>query len=208
MRFSLFSFILVLSASCGQKENDAASAVYPIGDASEWLNGDENFGVRHWNGQKSKDSLSTLFTLFNDLNNDGIIDTAKAINYRLRHQTIIHFTCFKPLVLKHDIEELQISDAGDLNSDGQHEIIVLQEGSESCWDNLKLYSLIANEWVEKYSGMTYQCIEKPMYRFTKLNDKTIQIFTFGESKDSIDSKSGDTLEQVLPNQQRVHTINW
>ena len=134
-------------------------------------------------------------------------DTARAISYARRHQTEIHFSCFKTLVLNHFLTELQITDAGDLNGDGKHEILLLEQGEESCWDNLKLFSL-NDEWVEKYTGLTYQCIEKPMYQFTKLNDKTIQLITFGYSKDSIDAVSGDTLEQVLPNQQRVHLINW
>ncbi len=190
------------------KDRDVTAAAYPIGDAKEWLDGDENFGVRHGKGGKSKDSVQRLFTLFNDLNNDGKVDTATALSFPHQHKTVISFTCFKPLTLQHKIEALQLTDAGDLNGDGLHEIMIMQQGSESCWDNLKLYSLNNDTWIEKYSGMTYQCLEKPMYRFTKLNDKTIQIYTYGESRDSIDQSSGDTLEQVLPNEQRVHIIKW
>lgn len=208
MRFSLFALALIAFASCRQKDNDTGTVAYPVGNAADWLNGDENFDVRHYKGGKSKDSASTLFTLYNDLNNDAVTDTVKVVTYPAQHRTVVYFSCFKSLELNQDMEEMQVTDAGDLNGDGLHEIMLLLQGSESCWDNLKLYSINAGNWVEKYSGMTYQCIEKPKYSFTKLNDKTIQIYTFGESRDSIDTVSGDTLEQVLPNEQRVHIIKW
>ncbi len=207
MRSYIFSISLLCVVSCKQTENDSSTVMYPIGDASEWLNSDENFGAKHRKGAKNSDSTETLFTLYADYNNDGIRDTAQAISYSNRHQTEIHFSCFPALVLNQFCDELQITDAGDLNGDGKHEILLLLQGSESCWDNLKLFSL-GNTWIEKYTGITYQCVERPMYQFTKLNDKTIQITTFGESRDSIDAISGDTLEQVLPNLQRVHLINW
>ncbi len=207
MRSYILSIGLLCVVSCKRTDSEKSLVQYPIGDASEWLNGDENFGVRKWKGGKINDSTSTLFTLYNDLNGDGIRDTTEAISYSFSHQTEIHFSCFPSLILNQYVTEMQITDAGDLNNDGKHEILLLLQGSESCWDNLKLFSF-ADRWVEKYTGMTYQCVEKPMYQFTKLNDKTIQITTIGESRDSIDAVSGDTLEQVLPNQQRVHLINW
>lgn len=207
MRIGLYSLCFILLASCRQGDQKPPFALYPIGDAEEWLNDDENFGVKRYKGGKHKDSAETIFTLYNDLNNDGVRDTATAILNHKRHITEIYFSCFPKLSLNQFVEELQLTDAGDLNGDGKHEVLVLQQGSESCWDNLRLFTY--NElWTEKYSGLTYQCIERPMYQFTKLNDKTISIRTFGESRDSIDAESGDTLEQVLPNEQRVHIINW
>ncbi len=198
---------MLLVVSCKQTENDTSAKVFPVGDTAEWLNTDENFSAKNRQGNNSENSPDTIFTLYNDLNNDGTRDTAIAISFAKSQHTEIHFSCFKPLILNDYLTELQITDAGDLNEDGKHEILILQEGSESCWNNLKLYSF-NGVWSEKYSGMTYQCVEKPMYQFTKLNDKTIQMITYGYSKDSVDVVSGDTLEQVLPNQQMVHIIRW
>lgn len=197
-------WVLILGCQPKTKTNELN---YPISNAEEWLNGDENFGYQQKSNSRKLDTAILIYSLKGDLNNDGIIDTANAITNSKNRTTKITFTCFKSIYINAYTKELVLTDAGDMNGDGKHEILVLQPGEESCWDNLKLFSLNTS-WVEKYSGTNYQCSEKPTYSFTKLNSKTLQLITFGNSKDSIDISTGDTLEQILPNEQQVHLIKF
>lgn len=203
-----FSPILALFFLFGCEQGKQYSTEkYPIGNAEEWLNGDENFGKNQKQQNKKLDTAQLVYSLYSDLNNDGIIDTAEAIINNKTRVTEIRFSCFKAIRLNYLIKELVLNDAGDLNNDNKHEIVIMQQGSESCWDNLKLYSL-ADNWQEKYSGVTYQCTDKPTYSFSKLNSRTLQLITLGNSTDSIDASTGDTLEQILPNEQKVHLIKF
>ncbi len=199
--------IAFLSLFSCEQSKQKATETYPIGNAAEWLNGDENFGKNQKAGNRKLDTAQLVYSLISDFNNDGILDTAQAIANNKQRTTEIRFTCFKPIRFNYLIKELVINDAGDMNNDSKHEIVILQQGSESCWDNIKLYSL-ADNWLEKYSGITYQCTDKPTYSFSKLNSRTLQLITLGNSIDSVDISTGDTLEQILPNEQKVHLIKF
>jgi hypothetical protein len=110
-------------------------------------------------------------------------------------------------MIEKNSSKIRLKDIGDLNGDGKHEIMMTLQAEESCWDEVKLYSYL-DAWVEKYNGLTYQCTENNNYRFTRIDDKTVQLVTYGVNKDSIDLEIGDTLENVIPNALNTHIISW
>lgn len=175
-------------------------------DLRELLNSDDYFKSRKKKNLNSSDSLETRLVKFGDLNADGSNDSAWVTYNNLTSTYSVRFTCFPGTITDAISTELHLKDVGDLNGDGKNEILFFLMSEESCWDEIKLYSYL-DRWVEKYDGLTYQCSDNHNYEFRKINDRTVQITTYGINKDSLDI-SGDTLENIIPNARNQSLINW
>lgn len=207
MKYVLPLFILTLAVSCkksGHKPVDKGSERM---DLSEVLYTDDYFKSKKKRGQSASDSIGLQKVYLEDINNDGNPDTATIVLNKLSNTYKIKFSCFKDIISEKNITELFVKSVGDLNGDGIHEIMLLLQSEESCWDGIKLYSY-NEKWVEKYDGLTYQCTDHNNYQFKKLGEKSVEFTTFGINKDSIDIANGDTLENIIPNAPNRHVINW
>lgn len=179
-------------------------------DLSDVLNTDDYFRTKKKHSGSAKDSVEIRIVELSDINNDGKADSAFIEYNNFNSRFKIRFTCFDDLIEQGNVFELSIKDIGDLNNDGNHEIILFLQSEESCWDEIKLYSFVGH-WVEKYNGLTYQCTNNSgstNYQFRKINDRTVQLITYGINKDSIDISSGDTLENIIPNAPNANLITW
>lgn len=206
MRTLLLIPLLAL-VSCGQNKKPVATSDISTLDASELLNPDDNFKAKKPGKSRVKDSFETYVQYFSDLNNDGIRDTATILFNKISLKNSVMFSCFSHTIQEKSSSPIALQDIGDLNDDGRHELMVVLQSDEGCWDEIKLYSYIDN-WVEKYNGLTYQCTENRNYEFRQLDDKSIQLTTYGVNKDSVDLTNGDTLENVIPNAHNTHIITW
>lgn len=210
MKQVLLLLFLLPFVSC-KKGGNASNAGTSDGiDLSDVLNTDDYFKTKKKRNGSAKDSVEIRIIELSDINNDGKNDTAFIIYNNFNSRYKIQFTCFDDLIEQGNVSELLIKDIGDLNNDGNHEIILFLQSEESCWDEIKLYSYVG-KWVEKYNGLTYQCTNNSgstNYQFRKINDRTVQLITFGINRDSIDVNSGDTLENILPNAPNANLITW
>jgi len=207
MRTLAIFFLFTLFCSCKKNNKAIVASVDNDTDVLELLNPDDNFSEKKSKKNKKKDSIETSIVVFNDLNNDGINDTAFLVYNAQQNHTVIEFSRMPGLIIEKNSSKIRLKDIGDLNGDGKHEIMMTLQAEQSCWDEVKLYSYM-DTWVEKYNGLTYQCTENNNYQFTKINDKTVQLITYGVNKDSIDLTVGDTLENVIPNARMEHLITW
>jgi hypothetical protein len=207
MRTLTIIALIVFCVSCKKNNKTAAAAPVNDSDVSELLSPDDNFKEKKSRKNKKKDTVEISFIAFRDLNNDGIRDTAFLVHNLIRKVTTINFSGIQGAIVEKNGSKIHLKDIGDLNNDGKHEIMMTLQAEESCWDEVKLYSYLDN-WVEKYNGLTYQCTENNNYQFRKIDDKTVQLVTYGLNKDSIDSEIGDTLENVIPNARMEHLIRW
>ncbi len=203
------SIFVLLSFICSCQKNNKAIAVNDNNDIdpAELLNPDDNFTEKKAKKVRKKDSIETSFVAFNDLNRDGINDTAFLVYNNMRKQTSIMFSSLKGMILENNSSKIRLKDIGDLNGDGKNEIMMTLQSEQSCWDEVKLYSYM-DTWVEKYNGLTYQCTENNNYQFSRIDDKTVKLVTYGLNKDSFDQELGDTLENVIPNARLEHLITW
>lgn len=207
MKFVLPLCILVLATACKKSGTKPIDKSHERMDLSEVLNTDDYFKNNKKASSQASDSIGREVQILEDINNDGFADTVVIKLNKLSHTYTIQFSCFKDVITEKNAAELYIKSVGDLNGDGIHEIMLLLQSEESCWDGVKLYSH-KDKWVEKYDGLTYQCTDQNNYQFKKLNDKSVEFTTFGINKDSIDLNSGDTLENIIPNAPNRHIINW
>ncbi|HEY1045369.1 MAG TPA: hypothetical protein VGF79_02950 [Bacteroidia bacterium] len=207
MKYLWLLALLPLTFSC--RKNRSADEVYSPDDMNlkELINSDEYFKTKKKSSNRGSDSLEVKIVELEDINLDGIKDTAWIVYNNLNSVYKVKFSCFPGTITESKSSELLIKDVGDLNNDNKHEILFFLKSEESCWDEIKLYSYI-DKWVEKYNGLTYQCTENNNYQFRKLNDNTVQIMTYGVNKDSIDITNGDTLENIIPNAKNLQTIHW
>ena len=178
-------------------------------DLSDLMNSDDYFKQKRSNSNNKSDSVKYRTVYLNDINSDGVSDTATIEYNQLNSKYKIKFSCYNDFIGLENISGLQLKDMNDLNEDGFHEILLFIQSEESCWDEIRLYSWV-DKWVEKYNGLTYQCTEKNNnnYQFRKIDNRTVLLTTFGINKDSIDAVYGDTLENILPNALNTHTITW
>lgn len=200
--------ILTIFVSCKKNKIKANDADIVEVDLTDILTTDDYF-KKKTASTKGADSLRIRIVELNDINHDGIKDTASIEYNEINSKYKISFSCFDRSIFLENIAGLQVKDVSDLNDDGFNEILLFLQSEESCWDEIRLYSWI-NEWVEKYEGLTYQCSEDNQnnYHFRKINSHTVQLSTYGINKDSIDVELGDTLENIIPNALNTHTINW
>lgn len=207
MKYLWLLALLPFTFSC--KKNRTSDEAYSPDDMNlkELINSDEYFKTKKKKYNQGADSLETKIVELEDINLDGIKDTAWIVYNNLNSVYKVKFSCFPGTITESKSSELLIKDVGDLNNDGKHEILFFLKSEESCWDEIKLYSY-GDRWVEKYNGLTYQCTENNNYQFRKLNDNTVQIMTYGVNKDSIDISNGDTLENIIPNARNLQTIHW
>lgn len=207
MKYLWLLALLPLTFSC--RKNRSTDEVYSPDDMNlkELINSDEYFKTKKKKSNRGSDSLEVKIVELEDINLDGIKDTAWIVYNNLNSVYKVKFSCFSGTITESKSSELLIKDVGDLNNDNKHEILFFLKSEESCWDEIKLYSYI-DKWVEKYNGLTYQCTENNNYQFRKLNDNTVQIMTYGVNKDSIDVANGDTLENIIPNAKNLQTIHW
>lgn len=194
-------------SACHAAEKDK-DVNLPITEFESLLNSDENFGKKSKKSHSNQDSIIEQVVLKGNLNSDLILDSVILVSNRNTNKSKLLFSCFPPMILNHYIEHIIIYDAGDLNNDGNNEVVLLEEGENSCWDQLKLFSIIKDKWIEKYSGPTYQCIDKKSYSLQKLNSKQSILVTYGNASDSIDQQSGDTIFNVKLNDAQNHVIKW
>ena len=178
-------------------------------DLSAIIQSDDYFKMKRKQGNSTADSVTKTTLFFKDINGDAIDDTIVIAYNVLNSRYNIHFSCYPDNISLENINELQIKDISDLNGDKFHEMLLFIQSEESCWDEIKLYSW-NQRWVEKYSGLTYQCTENTNqnYQFRKLDDHKVLLTTYGINKDSIDSELGDTLENIIPNALNTHVITW
>lgn len=176
-------------------------------DLSEVLYTDDYFKSNKTKVSKPSDSLQKSFVELQDVNADGVPDTAYITKNILNGKINIRFNFVNSRITESNANELFVKSVGDLNGDGIHEIMTLLQSEESCWDEVKLYSY-KEQWVEKYDGLTYQCTDQNNYRFRKIGDKLVEFTTYGINKDSIDITNGDTLESIIPNAPNTHLIQW
>ena len=202
-----YLYFILLFAACHVAEKDK-DVNLPITEFESLLNSYENFGKKSKKNNPNQDSILNQVILNGNLNSDLILDSVILVSNRNTNKSKLLFSCFPPMFLANYTEHVLIYDAGDLNSDGNNEIVVLDEGENSCWDQLKLYSIYKDKWIEKYSGTTYQCIDKKSYSLQKLNSKQTILVTYGNASDSIDQQSGDTIFNVKLNDAQNHVIKW
>jgi len=178
-------------------------------DLSAIIQSDDYFRMKRKNGNTGADSISKKTLFFKDINGDAIDDTIVIAYNVLNSRYNIHFSCYPDNITLENINEIQIKDISDLNGDKFHEMLLFIQSEESCWDEIKLYSW-NQHWVEKYSGLTYQCTENTNqnYQFRKLDEHKVLLTTYGINKDSIDAVLGDTLENIIPNALNTHVITW
>lgn len=207
MKRVLFLIVLILPFACKKSKKPSNDASYKGIDLSEVLETDDFFNSKKQKIGSAKDSIEKVIVGLGDINNDGKDDSAIIEYNNLTSIYKIRFSCVKATIAQSNVSQLSIKDIGDLNNDGFHEIMLFLQSEESCWDVIKLYSY-KDEWVEKYDGLTYQCTDNNNYQFRKLNDKTVQLITYGINRDSIDLSSGDTLENIIPNAPNSNLITW
>jgi hypothetical protein len=207
MRTLTFLVLISLFCSCKKNNKPVVAAEVSDTDVSELLNPDDNFSEKKSRKAKKKDSTEISIVSFGDLNKDGVNDTAFLTYHNYLHETSIRFSGLPGEIVEKNISRIKLKDIGDLNGDGRHEIMMTLQAEESCWDEVKLYSYLDN-WVEKYNGLTYQCVEDNNYQFSRVDEHTIRLVTYGMNKDSIDLENGDTLENVIPNAKQEHLIKW
>lgn len=202
--------LLPFLLSCEKNNKSSNNASIDGVDLNDVLNTDDYFKAKKRKAGSAKDSIQTRIVDLNDINSDGIKDTAFIRYNTLNSVYKVSFTCFPGLIHQGNVAELLIKNIGDLNNDGNSEIMFFLQSEESCWDEIKLYSFTNNKWSEKYNGLTYQCTNtsNTNYQFRKLNEHTVQLITYGINKDSIDIISGDTLENIIPNAQNSNLIVW
>ena len=202
-----YIYIIVLLSACnGVQKNEEVNL--PITEFESLLNSDENFGKKSYKSKSNHDSILQQVILNSNLNADLFIDSITLVSNRNTNKSKLLFSCFPPLMLENYTEHLIVYDAGDLNNDGNNEIVILEEGENSCWDQLKLFTINKDKWFVKYSGPTYQCIDKKSYSLQKLNPKQTMLVTYGNASDSIDLESGDTIFNVKLNDAQNHVIKW
>jgi hypothetical protein len=210
MKQVILLLLLPLLFSCKKNGSTSNMATSEGIDLSDVLNTDDYFKTKKKRNGSAKDSVEIRLIELSDINSDGKNDSAFIIYNNFNSKYTIRFTCFDAIIEQGNVFELQIKDIGDLNNDGNHEIILFLQSEESCWDEIKLYSYVG-QWVEKYNGLTYQCTNNSNstnYQFRKINDRTVQLTTYGINKDSIDISSGDTLENIIPNAPNANIITW
>jgi hypothetical protein len=210
MKQVLLLLFIPLLFSCKKNGNTSNMGTSDGIDLSDVLNTDDYFKTKKKRNGSAKDSVEIKLIDLSDINSDGKNDSAFIIYNNFNSRYTIRFTCFDAIIEQGNVFELQIKDIGDLNNDGNHEIILFLQSEESCWDEIKLYSYVG-QWVEKYNGLTYQCTNNSNstnYQFRKINDRTVQLTTYGINKDSIDISSGDTLENIIPNAPNANIITW
>lgn len=208
-RFWFLLFIPLVFA-CKKGQTSANTEVYPELDLSGIMNTDDYFRLKKKGNSGKADSLQIRVLALNDINSDGFSDSAFIEYNEINSRYKIRFSCYKQNIELENIAALQLKDMSDLNGDGHNEIMLFLQSEESCWDEIRLYSWL-NKWVEKYNGLTYQCSENTgssNYQFRKINDHTVQLTTYGVSRDSIDAELGDTLENIIPNALNAHLITW
>ncbi len=201
-------FILILF-SCKKKQSPSVAEDSAELDLSGIFDTDDYFKQKRKPGNKGADSLQRRLVGLNDINNDGIKDTAIIVYNEINSRYKISFSCYDGFISLGNIAELQVKDMSDLNGDGHSEIMLFLQSEESCWDEIRLYSWLG-KWVEKYNGLTYQCTENNNnnYQFRKIDDHTVQLTTYGVNRDSFDAELGDTLENIIPNAMNSHLITW
>jgi len=178
-------------------------------DLSNIIQSDEYFKLKKKSGKSTSDSILKKTLYFKDINGDAIDDTIVIAYNILNSRYNILFSCYPDNITLDNINEIQIKDISDLNGDNFHEMLLFIQSEESCWDEIKLYSW-NQHWIEKYSGLTYQCTENTNqnYQFKKLDENKVLLTTYGVNKDSIDVVLGDTLENIIPNALNTHVITW
>ncbi len=165
---------------------------------NDWLNKDENF-----NSNSKVSNKTPLDSFF--LNDTTIqltstsVDTLWGINIEKNTIKIIFSNKnITPLLLKNTSKQIQIIATEDLNQDGFNELIVVDNGTEGCWDRIQMYAYVKNKWTEKFNRITYGCGENGLYKIEKKSTKLSEIITYGISEEQIDTLTGDTLENIIP----------
>ncbi|MEZ4805124.1 MAG: hypothetical protein R2852_06495 [Bacteroidia bacterium] len=198
--------IILSMASCKKHEKVNKQDVSTF-DVSEIINSDDYFGLKPKDKEPKREGLTIELMQLNDINGDGIKDSVWIKHNEHNHVYTLNFSCYPDFIQIDHMMNVQIKDMNDLNGDQHHELMLFLQSDESCWDEIRLFSW-TGKWEEKYKGLTYQCSETNQYQFRKLDDKTIQLTTYGVNRDSIDLETGDTLEYVVPNAENVHLIEW
>jgi hypothetical protein len=201
---AFFSMAIACNNNNKTIENETVEDI----NINELIGSDDYFKPKVTSVRKSKDSLEYKSYEIGDIDNDGTMDSANIIFNHELNQYKVSIGSFNGLITENNSSQILVKDVGDLNGDSKHEILVFLQSEESCWDEIKLYSYIENNWVLKYDGLTYQCTENNNYSFRKIDDKTIQFTTYGINKDSVDMENGDTLENIIPNGTNTETIIW
>jgi hypothetical protein len=185
-------------------ENEAIEDI----NINELIGSDDYFKPKITSVRKPKDSLEFKSYEIGDVDEDGKMDSALiTFNHELNQYKVV-IGSLQGIITEINSSQILVKDVGDLNGDSKHELLIFLQSEESCWDEIKLYSYIDNNWVLKYNGLTYQCTENNNYSFRKIDDNTIQFTTYGINKDSVDIENGDTLENIIPNGTNTETIIW
>ena len=209
MKFKSTIWLALVFWSCTKNQSVVQNQPPLDMDLSAIIQSDDYFKMKRKQGNSTADSVTKTTLFFKDINGDAIDDTIVIAYNVLNSRYNIHISCYPDNISLENINELQIKDISDLNGDKFHEMLLFIQSEESCWDEIKLYSW-NQRWVEKYSGLTYQCSENTNqnYQFRKLDDHKVLLTTYGINKDSIDSELGDTLENIIPNALNTHVITW
>jgi hypothetical protein len=207
MRTVAFLILISFFYSCEKNNKTIVTMDEDPMDVSELLNPDDNFSEKKSRKNKKKDSVESSFLVFDDLNKDGMADTAFITYNYFLHKTVIRVSGMKGEITEDNTAKIRLTDIGDLNGDNIHELMLTLQGEASCWDEIKLYSYL-DRWVEKYNGLTYQCTENTTYQLTRLDEHRVSLVTYGLNKDSVDVELGDTLENLIPNARLDHIISW
>lgn len=199
--------LILVSCSKGKKPARTADRDFMEVDIESIMLSDDYFKIRKSPSDSPADSLRISHVKLNDLNRDGIPDSA-LIRYNINNSRYkILFSCFPGYISIQNAADLLVRDLDDMNGDGNHEIMLILQSDGSCWDEIRLYSYTGT-WVEKYQGQTYQCTEGANYKFRKVDGKTVELVTYGTTRDSVDTKIGDTTEILYPEQPNAHLIRW
>lgn len=205
--FLYLSMVCALFACKNNNKTIENEAIEDI-NINELISSDDYFKPKVTSVRKAKDSMEFKVYEIGDIDQDGQMDSALiSFNHEL-NQYKVNIGRLPGSILENNSSQILVKDVGDLNGDSKHEILIFLQSEESCWDEIKLYSFIENNWVLKYNGLTYQCTENNNYTFRKLDENTIQLTTYGINKDSIDIENGDTLENIIPNGTNTETITW
>lgn len=206
----LIVILVVFAISCSKSKKSAPrnKGEFMDMDIERLMKSDDYFRIRKQPSDSPADSLRISQITLNDLNGDGNHDSA-VIRYNINNSKYrILFSCFPDAIVIQNAADLLVKDLEDMNGDGLHEIMLILQSDGSCWDEIRLYSYTGGKWAEKYQGQTYQCTEGVNYKFRKVDGKTVELVTYGSTRDSIDAKVGDTTEILYPEQPNAYLIRW